>query len=423
MKDAQGIDRVRCEIKQGADTGYVRIDGGIDWYQNNANGFLSAINSMKAAGIDKLMCYINSPGGSMFEANEIYNIIKSFSTEDKRYLEIGALCCSAATTIALAFSKANTTGYSNLTYMMHNPTTDMYGAEVKDLESGINLLTNMKEGYVKMMATRTGLSKTQISNKMDATWWLTAEQCLQYSLIGSIKDEQAPVPQDAAQIFNKFHFENVPAVLNKVIFKEVDQVEEEEEPIVQPSNDVSKIKTQMKNFVTLLMASMTAIKTYLKNENASEAEVVAALTQAFGEKETKITELTNSLKVSEDKVKELNTQVENHNKQMIKARLDLAQNVEKKITAEQRKVYEEQAPTLGYDGLDKILNALPARTSVKLQLEDPKNAGKKKEGEQEEREEPEYVEKENGARVYNSNKKNQGEVYARMVLAQAKASK
>jgi len=179
----------------------------------------------------------------------------------------------------------------------------------------------------------------------------------------------------------------------------------------------------MKNFVTLLMASMTAIKTYLKNENASEAEVVAALTQAFGEKETKITELTNSLKVSEDKVKELNTQVENHNKQMIKARLDLAQNVEKKITAEQRKVYEEQAPTLGYDGLDKILNALPARTSVKLQLEDPKNAGKKKEGEQEEREEPEYVEKENGARVYNSNKKNQGEVYARMVLAQAKASK
>jgi ATP-dependent Clp protease protease subunit len=404
VKDAKG--NVRCEVKQNADTGVLRVLGEIDWWNNNAEGFRNALDSMKQNGITKLKAYINSPGGSVWEANEIYNLIVGFCTEENRTLELGAMCASAATTIAGAFPQKNTKAYKNITWMMHNTQVAVYG-EQKDLLSYAQLLGNLDAAYRKRWSQRMGISETVLKNKMDSTWWLTADELKQYNIIAGFIDQDDTVPADARNVFNKLQIKELPAVLNKAL----PPAEDNPEPI----------KNAMKNFVLLLMASLASIKNYLK-EDATDAEVVAALTKAFSEKENKITELTNSVTAKDAEIKKLEAQVKQHNTDMIKALLDVAQNTEKKITAEMRKVYEEQAPVLGFEGLSKIINAIPARTNIKNAIEThiPGNSGKK-EKENEEREEPEFVRDENGGRVYDK-PSNQREVLQR-VLANQKATK
>lgn len=410
VKDAKG--NVRCEVKQNADTGLLRIVGEIDWWKNSSDDFRVALDTMKQSGITKLKAYINSPGGSVWEANEIYNLIVAFCPEEHRSVDIGAMCASAATTIALAFPQKNTRVFQNVTWMMHNCQIGVYG-EKKDLISFAKLLENLENTYRKNWAKRMSVSETFLKNKMDETWWLTAEELIKYNIASSVINENDQVPTDARQVFNKLEIKDLPAVLNKAL------PPAEEKP-TEPQN----LETKMKNFILLFMAAMGgALNSYFpkKAEDATEAEMVAGLTKAFADKDAKITELTNSVTAKDTEITNLKNTVKKHNDDMIKALLDVAQNVEKKITAETRKIYEEQAPVLGYDGLSKILNAIPARTSVKNQINNPApdNKGGEKE---EEREEPKFSEGPGGSRVYNG-AGDQKTVLHRMMVEQSKAKK
>lgn len=411
VKDAKG--NIRCEVKQSADTGVLRIVGEIDWWNNSAESFRAALDSLKQSGIVKLKAYINSPGGSVWEANEIYNLIIAFCPEDNRSVDLGAMCASAATTIAGAFPQKNTRAFRNITWMMHNHRVGIEG-EQRDLLSYANLLGNMDNSYRKRWATRMNISETVLKNKMDATWWLTADELLSYNVISAIIEQEDAVPADTRNVFNKLEIKELPAVLNKAL-----------PPAEEPNPEPVNLETKMKNFVLLFMAAMGgALNSYFpkKAEDATEAEMVAGLTKAFADKDSKITELTNSVSAKDAEIKNLKDQVKKHTDEMIKALLDVAQNVEKKITAETRKIYEEQAPVLGYDGLSKILNAIPARTSLKNTIEsgggNPPAGGNK----DEKREEPVFAEGPGGSRVY-TGAGDQKAVLHRMMVEQSKAGK
>jgi ATP-dependent protease ClpP protease subunit len=196
--------QTKVSIKANGDTAEIKIIGEIDWWKNNSESFISQLDGIKNAGIKKLKCYMNSAGGSVWEANEIYNQIKSF--EGDKSLELGAICASAATIVAMAFDKNKTVGASNLAYMIHNPRTNVLDAEVKDLETSIQLLKNTKETISKLYEVRTGLSKKEVEDKMDATWWMTAETAKQYGFIGSIKSQSDMMPEDTDSILNKYNF-------------------------------------------------------------------------------------------------------------------------------------------------------------------------------------------------------------------------
>jgi ATP-dependent Clp protease protease subunit len=416
-----GAEHVRCTVKQSAEAGTIRIEGGIDWWANNSAQFRAAIDALKSAGVKTLDVYLNSPGGSVYEANEIANILDSWTGE--KTLTLGALCCSAATNLILPFEKKNVKAYSNITAMMHNPTISIFDAEEKDLVSNAKLLANTKKTYIKKMSVRTGLSETQLSNKLDQTWWMTYQDLVDNNLVGGKVEKEDALPADTANVFNACKYENVPVMLNKALGVELLNEDEDLDTDDGKSDSGNKtlLKTTMKNLLSLLMVSVLALKNKL-TETATEAEVVAAITNAFNEKETEITTLKQSLKDEQEKVKTLNTQVENHNTQMITALLDVAEKTEKKITPDQRKVFNEQAKTLGFDGLQKIINAIPARTSIKNALENGgEGKGKKAENQTEDRVDPEFVETADG-RLYNK-AGNQRDALQRAIVAQQAAAK
>ncbi len=73
----------------------------------------------------KISVRINSPGGDVFEAQAIYNILKNHPAEVE--VHIDALAASAATLIASAGNKIIM--YNNALFMIHNPWTWATGDE------------------------------------------------------------------------------------------------------------------------------------------------------------------------------------------------------------------------------------------------------------------------------------------------------
>lgn len=194
---------VRCQLEHSNNSASLKITGEIDWYKNNSESIRNVITEMKASGVETLQAYINTPGGSAFEANEIYNIIISNFSEDNRHLTIGALCASAGTMIASAFPKKNTKAYRNSIFMMHNHLVMVYGEE-RDLLTSASLLQKLDSNYRNIWASRMGVTDDFLKAKMENEWWLLSDELTKYNIINSFIDKDDPVIVDSTQgIINK----------------------------------------------------------------------------------------------------------------------------------------------------------------------------------------------------------------------------
>lgn len=120
-----------------------------------------------------LTVFINSPGGDVFAANEIYNALKEH--KGKITVKIDSLAASAASVIAMAGDLVYMSPVSM--FMCHNPSMMLYG-EVSELEQGIEFLNEVKECIINAYQNKTGLSRAKISKMMDSETWLNAKAAL-----------------------------------------------------------------------------------------------------------------------------------------------------------------------------------------------------------------------------------------------------
>lgn len=168
----------------------ILIDGRIGRYWNGAEAFKFQVESLVASGIADAHVYVNTEGGSVFEANEIVNIIKKFTGTVTG--EGGALVASAGTYIAMNLT--NFTMPSNGQWMHHKPMSEIFGNE-DQIVAELKLLQNLTSQYRKEYATKMGITEAEF----EAQWakgdqWYNAEQALAAGLIAGITDE-APVTQ------------------------------------------------------------------------------------------------------------------------------------------------------------------------------------------------------------------------------------
>lgn len=118
--------------------------------------------------------WINSPGGDVFAASQIYNMLKEYPS--KVTVKIDGLAASAASVIAMAGDEIHMSPIAMM--MIHNPSTVVFG-EASDLKSGIAMLNEVKEGIMNAYEVKTGLSRTKISNMMDAETWFSAKKAVE----------------------------------------------------------------------------------------------------------------------------------------------------------------------------------------------------------------------------------------------------
>ena len=102
------------------------------------------------AGNGNITVWINSPGGDVFAAAQIYNMLKAY--KGKVTVRIDSLAASAASVIAMA---GDTVEMSPVAMMMiHNPSTIAFG-NTADMKHAIAMLDEVKEAILNAYEGKT----------------------------------------------------------------------------------------------------------------------------------------------------------------------------------------------------------------------------------------------------------------------------
>lgn len=138
--------------------------------------------------------WLNSPGGDVFAASQIYTMLKEY--EGKVTVKIDGIAASAASVIAMAGDEIVMSPVAMM--MIHNPATVVFG-EAADLASGIKMLNEVKESIINAYEQRTDLPRSKISSMMDAETWFSAQKAVELGFADKIL--YAPETQDATEGF------------------------------------------------------------------------------------------------------------------------------------------------------------------------------------------------------------------------------
>ena len=142
-------------------------------------------DDLEACGGKNLVVRINSPGGDVFAAQAIYNLLKAYSGDVT--VHIDGICASAATVIACAGNQVAMP--DNALYMIHNPHAFLMDAyDASDLVKMGNALNAVKKTITNVYEKKCGtaMSSEDISRAMDEETWMSAEEALAWGFIDKI---------------------------------------------------------------------------------------------------------------------------------------------------------------------------------------------------------------------------------------------
>ena len=125
--------------------------------------------------------WINSPGGNVFAAAEIYTMLRDY--KGAVTVKIDAIAASAASVIAMAGNKVLVSPVAML--MIHDPSTIAMG-NARDMEKAISTLNEVKESIINAYAFKTGLTHSRIAKLMENETWMNAKKAGEQGFAGEI---------------------------------------------------------------------------------------------------------------------------------------------------------------------------------------------------------------------------------------------
>lgn len=125
-------------------------------------------------GEGDITVWINSPGGDVFAAAQIYNMLMDY--KGNVTVKIDGLAASAASVIAMAGTKVQMSPVAMM--MIHNPATIAIG-DSSEMKKAIDMLDEVKESIMNAYEIKTGLSRSRISHLMDAESWFNAKKAVE----------------------------------------------------------------------------------------------------------------------------------------------------------------------------------------------------------------------------------------------------
>lgn len=131
---------------------------------------------------------INSGGGSLFEGQAIYSLLKGFAAEKHVYVD--GLAASAASIIAMAGDVIHVP--ANGTIMIHNARVRVDG-EQKDFEHAAEVLSELTTAMVAVYVERTKLPEAKIRDMLNKETWMSGATAvaLGFADVCDIKHEVA----------------------------------------------------------------------------------------------------------------------------------------------------------------------------------------------------------------------------------------
>lgn len=127
--------------------------------------------------------YINSPGGSVYDALAIYDTMQ-FVKADIQTVGIG-IQASAAAFLLSSGTKGKRYILPNASVMIHQPSSGTRG-KVTDQEIDLRESLRVKRLLEEIMAKNTGQKVEKIHDDMERDKWLTAEEAKKYGIVDEV---------------------------------------------------------------------------------------------------------------------------------------------------------------------------------------------------------------------------------------------
>ncbi len=204
------------------------------WYGDEVTPRLFRDDLSKCKG--DIAVWINSPGGDVFAAAQIYDMLMDYPHNVT--VKIDGLAASAASVIAMAGTEVQMSPVGMM--MLHNPSTIAWG-DSAELKKAISMLDEVKESIINAYEIKTGLPRDKISRLMDNESWFNATKAKELGFIDKImfssdegenndEPDNSIVPQ--AMMFSRIAVQN--SLMSKLIQKK------ESEPAAVPVNQLRK---------------------------------------------------------------------------------------------------------------------------------------------------------------------------------------
>ena len=152
--------------------------------QHSANLVVAQLLFLQAEDSKKdIFFYINSPGGSVYDALAIYDTMQ-YVTNDIQTVGIG-IQASAAAFLLSSGTKGKRFLLPNATVMIHQPSSGTRG-KVTDMEIDLKETLRLKHRLNEIMAKNTGQKVEKIHEDMERDRWLSADEARKYGLVDKV---------------------------------------------------------------------------------------------------------------------------------------------------------------------------------------------------------------------------------------------
>ena len=141
------------------------------------------------SGEGDITVWINSPGGDVFAAAQIYNMLMDYKGHVT--VKIDGLAASVASVIAMAGTKVLMSPVAMM--MIHNPATIAIG-DTAEMKKAIEMLDEVKESIINDYEIKTGMSRAKLSHLMDAETWMDAHTAIDMGFADEILTRPAEIP-------------------------------------------------------------------------------------------------------------------------------------------------------------------------------------------------------------------------------------
>jgi len=178
-----------------------------DWFGMEAASPQKVNDLIEKANGEDLDVEINSGGGSVFAASEIYTALKSY--QGKTTGKIVGLAASAASVIAMGVKKLSMSPTGQI--MIHNSSTGAEG-DYREMEHTADVLKSINDTIANAYRIKTGKTQEELLALMDNETWLTAQKAKELGFIDEVMFEN-----ESQWVANFNHSEMLPLeVINKV---------------------------------------------------------------------------------------------------------------------------------------------------------------------------------------------------------------
>lgn len=174
---------------------------GRDYYDESGVGATQFNDSLKAIPDGKpILVRINSPGGNVWDALAIYNMLDAM--RERVTCRCDGIAASSASLIFLAGGKRIIPTSAML--MMHNP-TDMCFGDADEMRARAEKLDAHKAVIASIYVANSNMSQADVMAKMDAETWMSGQQCRDCKMATEVTEE-APVQNN----FDMTRFRHAP---------------------------------------------------------------------------------------------------------------------------------------------------------------------------------------------------------------------